>query len=101
MAIARTPGAEIYYERAGSGVALLNIGGTGGDVAQVDRSRREPERPGSQPGQVEQVAHQPVEPARLAEDGVAGLGRVGRGAVGGYVKRRKGQCRRARQIARH
>ena len=32
MAIARTPGAEIYYERGGSGVALLNIGGTGGDL---------------------------------------------------------------------
>ena len=46
------PGAHIYYEQAGSGVALLNIGGSGGDL------RRRPSPlawPGA--GRFEQVAY--------------------------------------------
>ena len=52
MAIAPTPGARLTYERAGSGPALLHIGGTGGDL-------RRPPHPLAWPGakRFDQVAY--------------------------------------------
>ena len=77
------------------------LGGGGGDVAQIHRPPGEREGPGPQPRQVQQVVHEPVEPASLGLDRPARGRRVRRGAVGQCLRPAADRGQRRAQVVGH
>ena len=73
----------------------------GGDIDEVDGCQREGEASRLELGQVEQVAHQALQPSSLAQDDVAALGRVGQRAVGDRLGVPADRRERCSQVVAH